>query len=84
MSSESGDADALIVGITELALSANNMIGIAVLLFVGVQVLLVLGSLYLRPVRTRAQFIKVMLILFAVGGFCSMTIWLLLKVASTD
>ena len=67
----------IIEAITKALSAADNLYGIALIVFILLQVGIVLASLYLRPVRTMGQFFKLLLILFAALAICCMTVWLL-------
>ncbi|MGB1539509.1 MAG: hypothetical protein ACPG80_00975, partial [Rickettsiales bacterium] len=54
---------------------AFNWVSIAMLGFVALNVLILMLSIYLRPIRTKKQFAKMMLYLFAVTAICCMTVW---------
>lgn len=64
-------------GIIEMLQTTHGVLGIALVMIIAVQVLIVLCTLYMRPIRTVAQFIKFVLILFAALAVCSITVGLL-------
>ncbi|MCH2548153.1 MAG: hypothetical protein MK052_11165 [Alphaproteobacteria bacterium] len=69
-------SELLINGMIEFVLTAQNAISIVIVLALFSQVILVLVGIYMRPVRTKRQFFKLLLILFSVLLICSMTVWL--------
>lgn len=64
--------------LTGFLLLLHNVLGMWVILLLLLQVAVLLACIYMRPIRTRRQFFKLVLILFAGLGICSMTVWLIL------
>lgn len=60
---------AAVVGITTVT-------GVFQLIFVGVNVIIVLITLYMRPIKTRKQLVIVLLSVLAAFAICCMTLWL--------
>lgn len=77
-------SESLVENMVALVLVGHNVIGAVLLLVLLAQTLLVLAGFYLRPVKTLRQFAIFLLILFAVLGICSITIWLLAAAYGTQ
>lgn len=77
-------SESLIENMIALVLMGHNVIGAVFIVVLLAQVLIVLAGFYLRPVKTLRQFALLVLILFAVLGICSITIWLLVNATGTE
>lgn len=77
MSGVSARVEAIFDELLPVMLATHTALAIGVLLLVGLQVGVVLCSLYMRPVRTWGQVLKLLLILFAALVICCITVWLL-------
>jgi O-antigen/teichoic acid export membrane protein len=69
------DAGALVNGLISAVLGMHSVIGVAIVALLLLQVGIVLVGFYMRPVRTRRQFWRVALILFAGLVICSIVIF---------
>lgn len=74
--------DSLTDAFLELFSKTHTLIGIGLVLFIGLQITAVLCGMYMKPIRSPKQLLKLVLILFAGVAICCMTVWLLWKLAS--